>query len=150
MNSSNSRRHKWVRVGVGVAPQSQDLVAERLCCCFVLLIENVLSGNTVLWWLGHCVLWHVSTLNVLLKERFIFRRPLFMGHLYHLRGGGLHMGGRTLTQWPELSDERCRVWTVGLAFCICEIWLCTTLLERWMFWDECACVTCVPQMVKVA
>lgn len=145
MNSNNSRRHKWVSVGV-LAPQSQDLVAERLCCCFLLLIENVLSGNTVLWWLGHCVLWHVSTLNVLLKERFIFRQSLFMSHLCHRKGGGLHMGGCTLTQWPELGDERCRVWTVVLAFCICEIfWLCTTLLERWSFLVECACGTYEPE-----
>lgn len=90
MNGSNSRRHKWVNAGVGVAPQSQDLISERLYCCFVLLMENVLSGNTVLWWLDHCVLWHVSILNVLFKERFIFRKSMFMSHLYRLRGGGLH------------------------------------------------------------
>lgn len=90
MNSSNSRRHKWVSVGVGVAPQSQNVVPEKLCCCFVLLIENIHSGNAVLWWLRHRVLCHVSTLNVMFKERFIVRKSLFMNHLYLLRGCGMH------------------------------------------------------------
>lgn len=93
MNSSNSRRHKWVSAGVGVAPQSQDLVAEN-CFCFVLLIENILSGNAVLWWLGHSVLCHVSTLNVMFQERFIFRKSLFMNHLFPLRGEDVVCTGR--------------------------------------------------------
>lgn len=78
MNSSNSRRHKWVSVGAVVAPQSQELVAERLCCCFVLLIGNVLSGNTVLWWLGHCVFYPECLVQrkVYIQEIFVYESSL--------------------------------------------------------------------------
>lgn len=87
MNSSNSRRHKWVSVGVGVPPQSQDLVADSVTAlyfdrkCTLRQYCSVMAGS--------CVLWQVSALNVLFRERFIFRKSLFMSHLYHLRGGGL-------------------------------------------------------------